>query len=130
MQIQLFWDESISNVIHYRFQQGWTWEDFRQTALEEHRQGEALAGIRYDIIADLHQATIPSGTGFTNVVRLFDQGPKNRVMIVVVGSPLARAMIQIGVKLYPQVKNRFHAVTTIEDARQLIVKMRSESHHF
>ncbi len=130
MSIQLFWDETIPNVIHYRFQQGWTWEDFRQTALEEHRQGEILAETRYDIIADLRHATIPNGTGFTNVVRLYDQGPKNRKMIVVVGSPLARSMIQIGVKLYPQVKNRFHAVITIEEARQLILKLRAEESHF
>jgi hypothetical protein len=125
MAIDLFWDETVPHIMHYRFRQGWSWEDFRKTALQEHQWGEALADIRYDIIADLSKATFPKGTPFSNIVRLFDQGPHNRKMIVVYGSPLARAMIEIGAQLYPRVKGRFHAANSLEEARQLIESMRT-----
>jgi hypothetical protein len=127
MAIQLHWDETVPHTVHYRFGKGWTWEDFRLAALEEHRQGEALNGIHYDVIGDLRQATIPRGTAFSNVIRLFDKGPRNRRAIIVVGSSLARSMIQIGGTIYPQVRNRFFAADTIDEARHLILRLRAEA---
>lgn len=126
MGIELVWDETVPNVVHYRFQKGWTWENFRQTALKEHRWGEALNGERYDIIGDLTQASVPGGTPFTNVTRLFDQGPHNRSMIVITGSSIARVFIDVAGRAYPRVKGRFHAAPTIEEARHLILRLRGE----
>ncbi len=126
MAIELLWGEIVPNVVHYRFQKGWTWEEFRQAALKEHTWGAALEGARYDIIGDLTHATIPSGTPFTNVARLFDQGPKNRKMIVIAGTFLARSVIQISGQVYPQVKGRFHAARDLETARQAILKLRAD----
>jgi hypothetical protein len=127
MKIALIWDDSLPHVIHYRFEAGWTWEEFRETALAEHKLGEGLGGIRYDIIGDLTHATIPHGTGFTNVLRLFDQGPPNRKTIVVVGSTLAQSMIGVASKIYPRVQNRFFATRTIEQARLHIAMLRSKN---
>jgi hypothetical protein len=126
MKIELVWDETVPNVVHYRFHPGWTWEDFRQTAIEEHRWGEAQNGARYDIIGDLRQATLPRAGGFSNVVRVFDKGPANRRMIVIVGSTLARSLIPTAGALYPRVKGRFHYSPTIEEARRFILKLREE----
>jgi hypothetical protein len=127
MAIELIWDDTIPHVVHYRFQKGWTWEEFRQAALKEHTWGEALDGVRYDIIGDLTQAGVPAGTPFTNVARLFDQGPQNRRMIVIAGSSLSRVLIDVAGRVYPRVKGRFHAADTIEDARDLILRLRDES---
>ncbi|MDX2162780.1 MAG: hypothetical protein SF162_15785 [bacterium] len=125
MAITLVWDDTLPNIVQYRFQKGWTWHDFRRAALTEHQWGEALHGVRYDIIGDLSHAAIPSGTPFTNVTRLFEQGPPNRRMIVIVSSSaVVGAMIQIAGRMYPQIKGRFHAAASLEEARALIVRLR------
>lgn len=125
MSIELLWDETVPHVVHYRFHKNWTWEDFRDAALTEHAWGEGLNGVRYDIIGDLTNATVPAGTPFTNVSRLFEQGPHNRKMIVIAGSSLARVMIQMAGRVYPRTHGRFHAATTLDEARALIMKLRA-----
>lgn len=127
MTIDLIWDDTVPNLVHYRFNEGWTWEDFRQAALTEHTWGEALNGVRYDIIGDLTHASIPRGTAFSNILRLFKQGPKNRILIVAIGSPLAHSMIQVAGRIYPQVKERFHYADTLTDARRFIMERRSDA---
>lgn len=124
--INLYWDDTMDHVVHYDFGAGWTWKDFYETAQQEHAWGETLQGKRYDIIGNLSHATFPKGTPFSNILRLFDQGPQNRRMIVVVGSPLARAMIQVGERIYPRANGRFHYANTVEDARHLIQRLRAE----
>lgn len=127
MNIELDWDTVVPNVVHYRFLPGWSWEDFRKTALQEHEWGKSAGVDRYDIIADLSKATIPRGTAFSNIVGLFDKGPENRITIVAVGSPLARTMITVGERIYPRIKGRFHYADTVEQARALIVSMRKQA---
>lgn len=129
MPIDLIWDDTIPNVIHYQLHPGWTWEEFRETALREHALGEALNGVRYDILGDLRNAIVPQGTSISNVLRLFEKGPQNRKTIVVCGSTLARALIGVATKIHPQTRGRFYGVDTIEDARQMILDLRSAQAH-
>jgi hypothetical protein len=127
VKIELIWDEEVPNVVRYEFQAGWTWAEFHDTALREHEWGEQLNGVRYDIIGNVANAGLPSGPGFSNVLRLFDQGPQNRKTITIVGSMLVRTMVSTANKAFPRTRGRFYPAQTLEEARRWILRLRSEN---
>jgi hypothetical protein len=128
MSIEVFWDDTLEDVIYYRFIPSWSWDEYVRVVTTQLSDVNLKKRPRYDVIADFLQSkSLPSGSGITHVAAMFRIAPSNLgITVVVTDSSLIRMMVNIFVKIYPQRTMIFLAVATPEEAYEHIRKARAK----
>jgi hypothetical protein len=127
MPIQADWDDQLQHTYYYKFQPGWTWDDFFRATDVEHERGKALGEARYDVIGDFLEApNLPSGLAISAVARTMRSSPKNRGLVVVIThNRFITVMVSTGSKIYREIGDFFVIAKTVDEARHLIQQARS-----
>lgn len=129
MGIELKWDDTLENVLVYRYQGRWTWQEMLVEFEKELDMAKTLNGARYDVINDMTESQpLPPGSGISHVYGIFKRYPSNwGVTLIVSGSAFIRAMLNVGTKVHPDARNGFIISDTVENARAIIGQKRAES---
>jgi hypothetical protein len=127
MPIHADWDSQLENTYYYKFQPGWTWDEFFRATDVEHERGKTLGDARYDVIGDFLDApNLPSGLAISAVARTMRSSPKNRGLVVVITlNRFITIMVNTGSKIYREIGDFFIVAKTADEARQLIQQARS-----
>lgn len=128
MPISINWDSQIDNVVYYKFEGAWSWQDFLMAFEEEQRMAESVAPQRYDVIGDLTSSNpLPQGSGISHVYSIFKRYPPNwGCTMIVTTNAFARTLFTVGVRVHPDTHDGFRLARTITEARQVIHTARTE----
>jgi hypothetical protein len=128
MSIETFWDDTLEDVVYFRFTSPWSWDEYIRVTTQQIADERIKHISRYDVIGDfLGSNGLPSGSGITHVAAMFRLAPASLALTVVVtNSSLIRMMVNIFVKIYPQRTKTFVAVATLEEAYEQIRQARQK----
>ena len=125
MSITVLWDDEAKTVLRLDFQLPVSWKDL-EVAGDEIVVLAKASDYRIDMIINAGETPMPPGSPVPHLKRLFKVLPSNIGLVVnVVTNLFARAMVSAIGPL--QFGNKFRAIQTLEEARQLIVVSRMKA---
>lgn len=127
MPINVNLHTTLPDTIYYDFYGNWTWEEYFAAFEEELTLARTLEGKRYEVIANLLDASIiPRGPGISYVYSTIKRSPANLGQVTVVTrSSFITATIRMLFKLYPSSRESLHITDNIEDAHQYVLSVRA-----
>lgn len=122
MGITLSWDQELDNLLIYKFDGKWTWQEFLLCFEEELEFARNLNGQRYDVLADtLTSQPLPPGSGISHVYGVFKRYPDNwGKTAIVTKSRFLITMLTVGKKVHADARESFVLAQTLDEARELI----------
>lgn len=122
MATNVWWNEEQANVLVYKFDDVWTWDEFYRMLNEE---VAALSDVteRYDSIGDFmdtdHLPTAPNFTIFRNIVQKRTR-TTHGIMVIVTHSTFIRMMIANLGRIYPETRDAFVCAGSYDEAYRMI----------
>lgn len=118
--------EHLPRVIYYHFESPWTWQEYEVAFQEELALAYLLDGQRYDVMANMTQGLhIPRGAGFTTLMRTVRLSPPTLDKVIAIGdSTLLNMMVNTLYRIYPNIRDSFCLVPSLETAHQILLEAR------
>ena len=121
MPVHVSWDNEDKTIIHYQFDQDWTWEEFFPAKA---RAQELIDTVphKVGVILETHHngAVRPNLLGnFRNGLRT--KHPNTVIVVIVVTRPFIRTMIGTVLALSPLANVHIEMAYTLEEARPIIL---------
>lgn len=127
-KIQFDWYDRDEGIMIWRFEMGWNWDMYFNASRRANTLIEEVAPMRVDFIADLHQSgKLPSNV--LSVVRQVSLArPDNwGATVVMGGNTFVEMMVGVGRRVNRDLAHRYMTANTLDEAVQLIHKIREES---
>lgn len=127
MGITISWDNAEQTVIRWDFEQGWTWDDYREAALETNAMIESV-GYTVGLLRNVNNSAPPQGGNvLSQWQRTLVQAPSNMGPLVMVD---ANTFLNMMSMVFSQVQNRkgkqLLTAPSLEEGRALLAEaMRS-----
>ena len=118
MPVDFHYIDDKIKILHYQFKGNWTWDELWSTV--DNAREVTTTAPRVNIIADFRETGVISNDALTHLRKLVTSRPRNRGIVVIVGSNLiVRTIINMGKPLFPR-SLRFDIVDTIDEAMDII----------
>lgn len=126
MGVKVVWDNDERTIVRYVFAKQWKWDDFYaavDTALMMIDSVPHHTGTIFDTPMGM---SIPSHL-LTHVKNVISRRHERTVVIVIIAQGLyIRSLLQIATKLSRDIAQKVQAVTTIDEAREIIYRRLAE----
>ncbi len=121
MPVHVSWDNEDKTIIHYQFDQDWTWDEFFPA---QARAQELISTVPHKvgvILETHHNGAIPHNLlgNFRNGLRT--KHPNTVIVVIVVTRPFIRTMIATVRALSPLAHVHIEMAYTLEEARPMIL---------
>src|SRR5690349_3805613 len=106
----------------------WNWEDFYAALKQQRAFIDGSPAPKVDVIIDTHKTGLyPKGGSLLSGVRKItvERHPRQAHTIIVGAHGLISVMIKVVEKLMGSYRQEFHSVSTIDDAMNLIERIRT-----
>ena len=122
----MVWDNEDHSAIRYDYNQGWTWDDFREagkTALEM----MATANRTVHVIANFADRAFPPMGALGRFKTAQESLPKQTVVVVVGGGAFINALVSTFTGLYRHHSSNLLVAKSLQDARTKIAHLSERS---
>lgn len=128
MGIRLFWDDDATDIIHWEMEPLWDMGDVRETNETALRWFAERAPLPIYVIVDLSASkSIPSHF-MSSVASVSRNSPPNWVFTVIVApDDTVRDLFTIGARLDTLIADKYHLVSSMDEAEALIAEHRIAS---
>ncbi len=126
MGIQTLWDDDEKTIVRYEYSPGWTWDDFF-IAVEQGKKLTLSVPHRVDYIANFNGTSSPQGgSAMGNTKIAIRNRAPNGHMIVTVNNMFMTMMLNLFKSLDKDLGKYLHGVTSLEEARAYIRRIREQ----
>lgn len=129
MGITVLWDNPEQTIIRYAFDRQWTWNDFYAAKTQTDEMIEAVqhpVGVIFELPANV---LIPPNA-LSHGKEFIDSRHTNLYLIALASpSTFLRTLFTMFRQVYPAAAKRVNMVTTLEEARTLLVAACPDSNH-
>jgi hypothetical protein len=125
MPVTVQWDNPEKTIIYARYER-WSWGEYYK-ALAECTELSHTVDHQVDIICDLVDNLIPKGGTISHTMATLKQD-NDRVGLIVLVTPnrFIQALTQMSERIVPGFKKKYRMTSTLESARDLIMKERQK----
>lgn len=122
MKVQVQWDNDAKNIVRYKFEQGWAWNDLHQ-ALDD--AGELINTVSHqvDVIMDISSANLVPKGALSQINRAYanPKPPNIGITVIVAPNSFMSAMVSMAKKIWGnKTEWQLEFVNTIGEAYQII----------
>jgi hypothetical protein len=120
MAVRVFWDNDDQTIIHYQFDENWTWDEFFPAKAHAQELINTVSHKVGVILETHHNGVIPHNLlgNFRNGLRT--KHPNTAIVVIVVTRPFIRTMISTVRALSPLAFVHLEMAFTLDEARLLI----------
>ncbi len=130
MGVQVVWDNDERTIVRYIFDKHWQWDDFFAAVETSLAMIDSVPNHVGTIFETALGMTIPKDV-ITHARKIISRRHERTVIIVIVAPGLyLRTLMQIATKLSHEIAQRVQAVTTIDEAREIIYQRLTEVNQF
>ncbi len=126
MPISVTWDNPEHTVIHFTFDEHWTWDEYHVAASRISRMLEGV-NHRVDLIIDFRTSHVPH-----NTIKQVESGstlfwhPQAGFGVLVGVKGFIRTLLMLFIHVYPDSEQWLLLAPTVEDARMMLSKQRQQ----
>lgn len=127
MPITIEWDDSEKTIIRYTYQGKWTWEENDQISAQSVAFAKEV-DHPLDVIIDFRNShLLPERalSRFRDYLTPSDKTMSFQTAVLVFQSEFLARMLEIFSRLYSGVRGKIHSATSVEEAREIIIKARA-----
>ena len=128
MRVTVDWDDEAKTIIRYTYAEGWTWADYEVAVKAAYQLTQAVNPPMLDVIADFSGASLVPQNLIANFQRSLNSPYTIEFGVTILVTPglFMKRMIEMYGKINKQGGSRIRLTKTIDEARQMIAKIRQE----
>ena len=121
MAVRVSWDNDEKTIMHYQFDDNWTWEEFFPAKARAYEMISTVTHKVGVILETQHNGVIPHNLliNFRNGMRT--KHPNTAIVVIVVTRPFIRTMINTVRALSPLANVHLEMASTLGQARHMIL---------
>lgn len=122
--MNITWYDKPRGVLINRLEEGWTWEELRDSLQTIHELAAQANGDAIFIIDVSRARSLPPGNTMVNGQYMMRQVPENvRHIVILIESKLVKTFMTMVIGMIPAWRNRAHFVKSLEEANKLIDRL-------
>ena len=121
MGVQVSWGNDDKTIVHYHFDNNWTWDEFFPAKAQAYAMIEAVNHKVGVILETQHDGVIPPNLLINGRNALRNKHPNATIIVIVVTRPFIRTMIGTVRAFSPLSQVHLELAFTLDEARQRVL---------